>query len=90
MPWCTSCDRFLSPSTVAEDGTCPRCGRAVEQGEVAARAHEHAADRVADPDGDRDGDEELAPIPWHLKLLAVAVAIYLGWRLVQGIEWLLG
>lgn len=27
--------------------------------------------------------------PWHFKLLLVAVALYLGWRLVQGIAWLI-
>jgi hypothetical protein len=31
---------------------------------------------------------DLEPIPWHLKLLAAAVALYLGWRALQGIEWL--
>ena len=25
--------------------------------------------------------------PWHFKLLLGATAVYLGWRLVQGIEW---
>ena len=25
--------------------------------------------------------------PWHFKLLLVAVTIYLGWRLVQGVAW---
>ena len=35
MPWCTSCDRFLSPSTVPADGACPSCGRPVDPG----RAH---------------------------------------------------
>jgi hypothetical protein len=27
--------------------------------------------------------------PWHLKLLVGAAAVYLGWRLVQGVEWVL-
>lgn len=26
--------------------------------------------------------------PWHFKLLLGATAVYLGWRLVQGIAWL--
>jgi hypothetical protein len=30
-----------------------------------------------------------AKAPWHFKLLMVAVALYLGWRAVQGVEWLL-
>ena len=29
MPWCDSCDRFLSPNTVHDDGTCPSCGAKV-------------------------------------------------------------
>jgi hypothetical protein len=27
--------------------------------------------------------------PWHFKLLVVAAVVYLGWRAVQGVEWLL-
>jgi hypothetical protein len=37
-----------------------------------------------------DDDEHLPPIPWHLWLLAAALAVYLGYRAMQGIEWLLG
>jgi hypothetical protein len=33
-------------------------------------------------------DEELAPLPWHFKALAGAIALYLGFRALQGIEWL--
>lgn len=35
---------------------------------------------------------QLAPpakTPWHFKLLMVALALYLGWRAVQGVEWVL-
>jgi hypothetical protein len=81
VPWCTECDRFLSPSTVRADGTCPTCGRPVDAGEVATRA---VAERVDET------EEVLAPIPWHLKLLASAIAIYLGYRLYQGIVWVVG
>ncbi len=72
MPWCGSCDRFLSPSSVRADGVCPGCGRPVDPG----RAH-----------GGED-DEDLPPIPWHLKLLLGAIALYLGYRAFQGVEWL--
>ncbi len=97
MPWCPECDRFLSPSSVRPDGTCPSCRRTVDPG----RAHApvavgpaDAADRTdstgatgkpADPD-----EEEPLPIPWHLKVLAGATAVYLGYRALQGIEWLVG
>jgi hypothetical protein len=79
MPWCAECDRFLSPSTVQRDGSCPTCGRTVDAGEVAAGAA-HRAEKT---------DEALPPIPWHLKLLAGGIAVYLGYRLYQGIEWVL-
>lgn len=75
MPWCTACDRFLSPSTVQADGTCPTCGAAVDAG------HAHAASEV---------DDGPAPIPWHLWLLLAALAVYLGYRAFQGVEWLFG
>ena len=78
MPWCDACDRFLSPSTVKVDGTCPSCGRVVDAG------HAHAAKSEAEQ------EEELPKIPWHLWLLAAALAVYLGYRALQGVEWLLG
>jgi hypothetical protein len=34
--------------------------------------------------------EGLPPIPWHFKALCAAATIYLGWRAVQGIQWLTG
>lgn len=33
MPWCATCDRYLSRPTVKVDGTCPTCGRAVDVAE---------------------------------------------------------
>jgi hypothetical protein len=38
------------------------------------------------------GTSIAAPVktPWHFKLLLVAVALYLGWRAVQLVEWLVG
>lgn len=40
---------------------------------------------IAEPPA--EGDEEYK-VPWHFKLLVVALVIYLGWRLVQTIIWL--
>jgi hypothetical protein len=38
-----------------------------------------------------DGSEpERLRVPWHFWLLVAALVVYLGWRLVQGIGWLLG
>ena len=77
MPWCPSCDRFLSPPTVTPEGTCPKCGRAVEPGRV------HASGSAAKP----HPEEELPPVPRHLKVLGAAMVVYLGYRFLQGIEW---
>jgi hypothetical protein len=40
----------------------------------------------------RSGDEAVADerAPWHFWVLVAAVAIYLGWRVVQLIGWLVG
>ena len=35
-------------------------------------------------------DAEPPPVPWHLKLLVVATVLYLGWRAVHAILWLIG
>ena len=92
MPWCDDCDRFLSPSTVRADGTCPTCGRTVEPGHahVAAPSTPVPDEQPAKQPGDADDDEELPPIPWHLWLLAAALAVYLGYRAFQGLQWVFG
>jgi hypothetical protein len=40
---------------------------------------------VAEP---RDAGDELPRAPWHFKLLLLAVVVYLGWRLIQVIGWI--
>ena len=84
MPWCTTCDRFLSPSTVRADGTCPTCDRVVDAGRARAATALDAPATAA-----TGGDVEAGPVPWHLKLLLVALAIYLAYRLYQGVAWLI-
>ncbi len=86
MPWCSSCDRFLSPPSVRADGTCPACGRPVEPGR--ARPGTPPEPTGVTPGAGHD-EEDLGPIPWHLKLLAGAVALYLGYRALQGVEWII-
>lgn len=69
MPWCEECDRFVTPTSLGDGGTCPRCGVAVGGAGAAAGAEEDVA------------------VPWHFKLLLVATVLYLGWRAVQGVAW---
>ena len=98
MPWCPTCDRFLSPPSVTVEGTCPRCGQVVDPGlgHPPAKAPDPPANADPSPEASPESgagpagadDEDLGPIPWHLKLLAGAVALYLGYRAFQGIEWI--
>lgn len=78
MPWCSDCDRYLAPGALV-GGRCPVCGRAADTGAVAERATEMVSARTED---------ERLPVPWHLKVLAGAIVVYLGYRLWQGIAWL--
>ena len=75
VPWCDQCDEYVGAGAVTSDGECPTCGGRVDRGDVAGRA------------SDRGGDEPM-PIPWHLKVLAAGIVIYLGFRLWQGVVWL--
>lgn len=78
MPWCATCDRFYNPNTLRADGTCPTCGR-----QVADPAEGAAAE--GEPEKLRRFSDE--PAPWHFKVLLVGIIGYLGWRLVQGLGW---
>jgi hypothetical protein len=97
MPWCTGCDRFLSPNTVLADGTCPTCHSSVpdaaripdtDRAVASGVAPTDTAPNAADAADDRDAEH--TPIPWHLWLLIAAVVIYLGYRALQGLELLFG
>ena len=70
VPWCEDCSRFLTPTSMGEDGSCPGCGRVLVAGSTVVTT------------------ERRRGAPWHFKLMVVAVCGYLGWRLVQGIDWL--
>lgn len=99
MPWCDECDRYLNPNTMRDDGTCPSCGsrlasprqvrrsrrgRGASADARAVRADQAAARASTDL---RGTTEPPATTPWHFKVLLVALVVYLGWRLVQGIVW---
>ncbi len=78
MPWCESCERFYAPPTLSAGGDCP------------------AGHHVVDPDGPSTltqstatpREEEPEPkVPWHFWVLLVSAVVYLGWRAVEGIIW---
>ncbi len=78
MPWCDDCGRFLNPNSVRVDGSCPGCGA-----------------RLAEPAGPQTDEQaseqasEVPAVPWHFWMLLAAVIGYLGWRAVQGVDWLI-
>ena len=82
MPWCDTCEVYLAPSTVTASGVCPTCGKRVDPGALKQERREHGEA------GESTEEEEVPPIPWHFWVLVVCVVIYLGWRLLQGIGWL--
>ena len=95
MPWCEHCAKFWTPSSMKADGTCPTCGRVLPR--AAAPGGEGQAESGEPGPGPaltakdvnlRDMAGKEAKAPWHFKLLMVLLAIYLGWRLVQLIQWI--
>ena len=72
MPWCEECAKYWTPNSVKQDGTCPKCGMQL-----------HAPDGEEGDGSGADGSAEEEKAPWHFKLMVVAVAAYLGWRLVE-------
>lgn len=94
MPWCDDCDRFYTQSTLNPDGTCPDGHQAaplpppgIAASGQAASGQVSSADGVH-ADGVGEGKDRVAP--WHFWVMVVALAVYLGWRLIQGIMWVIG
>jgi hypothetical protein len=80
MPWCEDCDHFYTPSTLTPEGDCPRGHHVADPGDRPL---------VQSTAADDEGDARVRA-PWHFWLLVAALVIYLGWRLIQGVEWLVG
>ena len=36
MPWCEECAKYLTPTAMNDDGTCPKCGGRVGESEQRA------------------------------------------------------
>ena len=71
MPWCDDCSRFYNADSLSDTGACPTCGARLERPGPA----------------DKSEESEGRVVPWHFWVLVVALVIYLGWRLIQGIGW---
>jgi len=77
VPWCETCSRYWTPSSLRPGAECPTCGRVIAR--TAGGAEGPAPGGAA--------TDEAPPVPWHFKLLLVAVALYLAFRAVQGVVW---
>jgi hypothetical protein len=61
---------------------CDQCNRFFSSEEAAIAAECPSCGRVVEPAEDEPGT------PWHFKLLLAATVLYLGYRAVQGLAWL--
>ena len=77
MPWCEQCAKFWTPSSMSAEGACPACGRVLARPEPVAPAAKLSGADLREMAG------ESGKAPWHFKLMVAALAIYLGWRVVQ-------
>jgi len=64
---------------------CETCSRFLNPNSLGPDGSCPTCGRVVAEPGDA---QEQVKAPWHFKLLLVAVVIYLGWRLIQMIGWI--
>jgi len=88
VPWCDACSKFWNPNSVGADGVCPTCGRALPAPTTIASGEDGRQVRRTRGREGRRGPGGLQGA-LALQLLVGAVALYLGWRAVQGVQWAL-
>jgi hypothetical protein len=84
MPWCDSCAVYRAPNECNSDGSCPGCGTV-----LATKGALRTEARSLGLPGPGEVEGQVPKAPWHFKVLLVAVVLYLGWRVVEMIQWLL-
>jgi hypothetical protein len=63
---------------------CEPCGRFYNPNTLTDDGKCPSEHQVGDPARDD------TKVPWHFWLLLAALAVYLGWRVIQGVVWLVG
>ena len=58
------------------DGSCPRCGTQLDD----------PTDSAGAEDPDAAAAQAAAKIPWHFWVMVAATVLYLGWRVIQGLQ----
>jgi hypothetical protein len=64
---------------------CEPCGRFLSPNTLREDGTCPVCGEVVEPPTDAD---RRTKVPWHFWLLLAALAVYLGWRAIQGVEWL--
>lgn len=73
--FCEPCNKWRKPGALMPDGSCPRCRTVIDDHAAApAEAHEAASQPAT------------GKIPWHFWVMVAATVIYLGWRVIQGLQ----
>jgi hypothetical protein len=67
---------------------CASCSRFLSPPTVRSDGTCPECGQPVEPGGVTTDADRRVRMPWHLKLLAGATAVYLGYRAWQGIEWL--
>jgi hypothetical protein len=84
MPWCDPCSKYLAPNATTPQGACPTCNTV-----LATKGALQMEARSLGVPGPGQEEGETPKAPWHFKLLLLAIVIYLGWRGIQGVGWLM-
>jgi hypothetical protein len=85
MPWCDSCAKFWNPNSLTPEGACPTCGHRFSRSE--APPVTTAAPAAASVDEDDDAWLNDYKAPWHFKLMIAMAVVYLTFRLIQMVSW---
>ncbi len=95
MARCHRCGRLLEDGEPARGSAGPaprRRGAApaeAEVGETTARDRCPACGTALEVEDGADAEKAAVKAPWHFKVLVVGTVAYLGYRLYQGIGWLI-
>jgi hypothetical protein len=65
-------------------GSCPTCNKV-----LATKGALRMEARSLGVPGPGETEGEAPKAPWHFKLMIGCLAVYLGWRVLQGLQWVL-
>jgi hypothetical protein len=64
-------------------GACPTCDKV-----LATKGALRMEARSLGVPGPGETEGEAPKAPWHFKVMIGCLALYLGWRVIQGVQWL--